>query len=70
MTVRVKYTTQFERVKQAVSKQLGIVNENVRYVFDGNEVKDTATPGSLQMENNDQIDVVELQEGGGSDVIL
>ena len=41
---------------------------NVRFLFDGERLRDTQTPKEVGMENGDQIDVV-VEQVGGSDLL-
>ena len=63
--MRVKANTKFEKICAAVCNQLQIRDKaTVRFVFDGREVKQADTPESLEMEQDDQIDILEEYAGG------
>eukprot|EP01026_Neomeris_dumetosa_P075563 TRINITY_DN799_c1_g1_i1.p4 TRINITY_DN799_c1_g1~~TRINITY_DN799_c1_g1_i1.p4 ORF type:complete len:108 (+),score=19.38 TRINITY_DN799_c1_g1_i1:128-451(+) len=61
---KVKYATPFRKLFNAycqrVSQDLGAV----RFVFDGKRIQETDTPASLEMENDDIIEVHVQQQGG------
>ena len=37
-----------------------------RFIFDGERIKDTDSPSSLEMDNGDEIDVMVEQTGGAA----
>ena len=42
----------------------GLANNQCRFIFDGERIKDEDTPENLEMENGDEIDVMVEQTGG------
>ena len=42
------------------------MSNTCRFIFDGERIKETDTPTSLEMENGDEIDVM-VEQTGGSD---
>ena len=40
--------------------------QSVRFLFDGNRISPNQTPEELDMEDNDVIDVMVEQQGGGA----
>ena len=42
----------------------GLANNQCRFIFDGERIKDDDTPDTLEMENGDEIDVMVEQTGG------
>ncbi|EGC32393.1 hypothetical protein DICPUDRAFT_155644 [Dictyostelium purpureum] len=62
---KIKRTTPLKKLMDAYCQRQGLQQGSVRFLFDGQRVKDDATPISLDMDNDDAIDVV-LQQTGGS----
>lgn len=58
---RVKTSTKLGKVKESYYDRVG--ETNMRFVFEGQEINDEDTPHSLEMEEDDVIDV--FQEQGG-----
>eukprot|EP00729_Bicosta_minor_P008130 gene8130-10044_t len=61
---KIKRTTPMLKLKKAYCKRQGIQIDHVRFLFDGDALADGETPDSLEMEDNDLIDVVVKQTGG------
>jgi len=61
---KVKKTTQFSKIFGAYCKKVGADQASVRFLFDGNRVRDDQTPEQLGMENDDIIDAMVQQTGG------
>src|SRR5687767_12985094 len=51
---KVKKTTSFGRVFFLYCEKTGIQLPSARFLFDGNRIREDATPGSLDMEDNAQ----------------
>jgi len=62
---KVKVTTPMSRLFQAYCAKSGQSTNSLRFLYDGQRVVPSDTPGALNMENGDIIDVV-LQQTGGS----
>ena len=58
--VRVKLDTQFRKLFKQVREKFGITG-SVTFVFDGDIIRETDTARSLNMEEDDLIDVREEQ---------
>ena len=43
--------------------------DRLRFLFDGERIKDTDTPESLEMQDQDEIDVVQEQVGGNWSIL-
>ena len=54
---RVKRTTQMGKLKRSYSDRLGVHVSSLRFLYDGRRISDDATPGSLEMESGDYIEV-------------
>ena len=48
----------------AYCQRQGLANNQCRFIFDGERIKDDDSPDSLEMENGDEIDVMVEQTGG------
>ena len=49
---------------RAFCTRQGVAMESVRFLFDGNRIRENQTPNELEMEDGDSIDVVVAQVGG------
>jgi small ubiquitin-related modifier len=49
---------------RAFCQRQGVAMESVRFLFDGNRIRENQTPNELEMEDGDSIDVVVAQVGG------
>jgi len=54
---RVKRTTQMGKLKRSYSERLGVHVTSLRFLYDGRRISDEATPGTLEMESGDYIEV-------------
>ena len=54
---RVKRTTQMGKLKRSYSDRLGVHVSSLRFLYDGRRISDDATPGSLEMESGEYIEV-------------
>lgn len=61
---KLKTDTQMKKVFAAYCERKAIGMESIRFVFNGSRVSPESTPKSLEMEDNDIIDVVVAQTGG------
>mmetsp|Transcript_1100 Transcript_1100/g.1531 ORF Transcript_1100/g.1531 Transcript_1100/m.1531 type:complete len:93 (-) Transcript_1100:208-486(-) len=62
---KVKKTTTFKRVMEAYCGKVGADMGAVRFLFDGNRISPEQTPADLGMEDEDEIDAMVQQTGGG-----
>ena len=67
MLFKVKKDTKMQKIFEAYGKRRGVHTESLRFMLDGERIEADATPKMLELEDNDQIDVVLRQEGGGAD---
>ena len=58
-----KPTTSFAKMFQAYGDRMGIQSDKMRFLFDGLRVHPHNTPGELEMEDGDCIDVMMEQVG-------
>ena len=64
---RIKTHTLLKKVFTAYKKKTGQESvDSVRFLFDGERLKDDDTPDKLGLEEGDQIDVVMMMDGGNS----
>uniref|UniRef100_A0A1B6F8I9 Small ubiquitin-related modifier n=1 Tax=Cuerna arida TaxID=1464854 RepID=A0A1B6F8I9_9HEMI len=66
---RVKKTTQLMKLKKSYSDKVGVPVSSLRFLFDGRRITDEDTPKSLEMEDEDVIEVFQEQTGGFRDFI-
>ena len=64
---RVKMTTAMGKLKKSYSERVGDPIASLRFLFDGKRINDDETPKSLEMEQDDVIEVYQEQTGGGED---
>lgn len=55
---KIKKTTQLKKLMDAYCTRQGLANNQCRFIFDGERIKDDDTPETLEMENGDEIDVM------------
>ena len=55
---KIKRSTQLKKLMDAYCQRQGLANNQCRFIFDGERIKDDDTPDSLEMENGDEIDVM------------
>ena len=55
------------KVKKSYSERIGAPIVSLRFLFDRNRINDDETPMSLEMEQDDVIEVYQEQTGGGTD---
>ena len=58
-------TIRMDKILEAFSRKQGIEKKSVKFMFDGSVVNGFETPLGLNMKNNDVIDVMVDQIGGG-----
>ncbi|KAL7076461.1 hypothetical protein ACQ4LE_004182 [Meloidogyne hapla] len=61
---RVKFGTSMGKLKKAYAERTGVAVNTLRFLFDGRRVNDDDTPKSLEMEEDDVIEVYQEQLGG------
>ncbi|MFH4979812.1 hypothetical protein AB6A40_006521 [Gnathostoma spinigerum] len=61
---RVKYGTSMGKLKKAYADRTGVSVNSLRFLFDGRRINDDDTPKSLEMEEDDVIEVFQEQVGG------
>eukprot|EP00195_Chlamydomonas_chlamydogama_P014024 CAMPEP_0202913672 /NCGR_PEP_ID=MMETSP1392-20130828/61125_1 /ASSEMBLY_ACC=CAM_ASM_000868 /TAXON_ID=225041 /ORGANISM="Chlamydomonas chlamydogama, Strain SAG 11-48b" /LENGTH=94 /DNA_ID=CAMNT_0049605021 /DNA_START=36 /DNA_END=320 /DNA_ORIENTATION=- len=63
---RVKSTTKFEKIITAFATKKALDPQLLRFVFDGHRIERFQTPGDLDMEDGDCVDVFTEQLGGAN----
>lgn len=67
LTFKIKRTTKMSKVKAAYAQRKGVQPGSIRFLMDGEAIGDHQTPKMLELEDDDQIDCVLEQVGGGGD---
>ncbi|CAJ0569916.1 unnamed protein product, partial [Mesorhabditis spiculigera] len=63
---RVKFGTSMAKLKKSYAERTGTAVNSLRFLFDGRRINDEDTPKSMEMENDDVIEVYAEQLGGAS----
>ena len=61
---KLKKTSQFKKLMHAYCDRVGLNIKEIRFMFDGTHIHETTTPGELDMEEDDTIEVMMEQLGG------
>ncbi|PAV77732.1 hypothetical protein WR25_16377 [Diploscapter pachys] len=61
---RVKYGTSMAKLKKSYAERTGVSVSSLRFLFDGRRINDDDTPKTLEMEEDDVIEVYQEQLGG------
>ncbi|KAF9074115.1 ubiquitin-related domain-containing protein [Rhodocollybia butyracea] len=61
---KIKRSTKLSKLQGAYANKLGKDVNSIRLLYDGARISDKDTPASLEMEDNDTIDVMVEQVGG------
>lgn len=61
---KIKPTTRMAKVKSAYAAKLGQPVGNFKFLWNGTRVEDDHTPASLELEEDDQLDVMLEMTGG------
>lgn len=61
---KIKKTTKMSKVFETYAQRKGVVASSLRFLLDGDRILEKATPQSLDLEDQDQIDCVLEQVGG------
>merc|ERR1712034_297360 len=62
---KVKQTTKLSKLMNAYCNRVGKELSAVRFLFDGERLQPDSTPEQLDMEDEDEIDAMFEQHGGG-----
>ena len=61
---KLKKTIKLKKLMDAYCNRNGYPITSVRFIYEGESIKDSDTPESLKMEDNDEIDAMIEQHGG------
>ncbi|TDL24354.1 ubiquitin-like protein [Rickenella mellea] len=61
---KIKRSTKLSKLQAAYASKVGKEVGTIRFLYDGERINDDDTPASLDMEDNDTIDVMVEQVGG------
>ncbi|VDN98460.1 unnamed protein product [Rodentolepis nana] len=61
---KIKKSTPFKKLMTAYCHRLGYTLNNVRFTCDGEHINQDDTPESMDIDNNDTIEVFQTQTGG------
>jgi len=62
---KIKRNTKLSKLQTAYAHKIGKDVNTIRFLYDGDRITEDDTPASLDMEDNDTIDVMVEQVGGG-----
>jgi len=63
---KIKRSTRLSKLQGAYASKVGKDVGSIRFLYDGTRINDDDTPLSLDMDDNDTIDVMVEQVGGSS----
>ncbi|KAF8063189.1 ubiquitin-like protein [Lyophyllum atratum] len=63
---KIKRSTKLSKLQGAYANKVGKDVGSIRFLYDGTRIADEDTPTSLDMEDNDTIDVMVEQVGGSA----
>ncbi|EAU83554.1 hypothetical protein CC1G_04810 [Coprinopsis cinerea okayama7 len=61
---KIKRSTKLSKLQGAYASKVGKDVNSIRFLYDGSRIQEDDTPASLDMEDNDTIDVMVEQVGG------
>uniref|UniRef100_A0A0N4ZVE1 Small ubiquitin-related modifier n=1 Tax=Parastrongyloides trichosuri TaxID=131310 RepID=A0A0N4ZVE1_PARTI len=61
---KVKKTTTMQKLKKTYADRMGVSPQSLRFLFDGKRIENSDTPKSLEMDQDDVIEVYTEQVGG------
>ncbi|KIK68460.1 hypothetical protein GYMLUDRAFT_35882 [Collybiopsis luxurians FD-317 M1] len=61
---KIKRSTKLSKLQGAYANKVGKDVNSIRFLYDGSRISEADTPASLDMEDNDTIDVMVEQVGG------
>jgi small ubiquitin-related modifier len=61
---KIKKSTKMTKVFANYAQRKGVQTESLRFLLDGERIPDGATPQTLELEDQDQIDCMLEQTGG------
>ena len=61
---KIKKKTQLKKLMEAYCARQSLHMDQIRFLFDGNRLREVQTPDELEMEDDDVIDAMLFQVGG------
>ncbi|VDL37157.1 unnamed protein product [Hymenolepis diminuta] len=61
---KIKRSTPFKKLMTAYCQRLGLTLNNVRFTCDGEHINQDDTPESMDISDNDTVEVFQTQTGG------
>mmetsp|Transcript_5040 Transcript_5040/g.12173 ORF Transcript_5040/g.12173 Transcript_5040/m.12173 type:complete len:96 (-) Transcript_5040:85-372(-) len=61
---KIKRKTQLKKLMEAYCSRQSLQFDQIRFLFDGNRLRENQTPEELDMDNDDVIDAMLFQVGG------
>lgn len=61
---KMKKTIKLKKLMSSYCNRHGYPQNSVRFIYEGEEIRETDTPESLKMNDNDQIETMVQQRGG------
>ncbi|XP_071950663.1 small ubiquitin-related modifier 2-like [Antedon mediterranea] len=61
---KIKKTTPLKKLMNTFAERQGLNINSIRFMFEGSRINNNDTPASLEMEEDDQIEVYTEQTGG------
>lgn len=61
---KIKRTTKMAKVFETYAQRKGVQSTSLRFLLDGERIESTATPKTLELDDQDQIDCMLEQSGG------
>ena len=61
---KIKRKTQLKKLMEAYCNRQSLQMDQIRFLFDGNRLRETQSPDELEMEDDDVIDAMLFQVGG------
>jgi len=65
---KIKRSTKLSKLQGAYASKVGKDVSSIRFLYDGARIQDDDTPSSLDMDDNDTIDVMVEQVGGSCEI--
>ena len=67
---RIKRNTTFSKLMKSYADRVGVSLTALRFIFDGNRINDSDTPISLDMLEDDVVEVYQEQVGGACSIFF
>ena len=67
---KMKKTIKLKKLMQTYCARNGYPQNSIRFLYEGEEIRETDTPEGLKMEDGDMIETMVAQRGGAGTVFL